>query len=381
MEKVNKERILEMYAQIQEDVTELINARGLKVDEEFGVNESDLEEEIWRIVYRGSDFEPSGLYTVSQKIKTGEEFTKDDEFSLNRVLLNIEIFKTRYIEMKKEADKVGIDELISKKIAELTDVCYKMLEYKNRKIDENWSFDHLLENTCMHFIDFRYSFENVIFSYKYHHIKDTYYEGDIPADKIDMLCFMDDLISELIDPEYGYKYVNKSQYELPIDDSSELKALVEKTDEKILECFKKMLEYVSASRKSNDIFDSQVEVKRNYPWFKYYVENAFNSNYGTSYVEEYLEKIALLEKIENFEETSKEDVDFKAWQEAIEKRKKMQEEKGSKEIPKEEDPYFIEMNEFYELHQILFGFDEEDLLSDYDEDFEEILEELDDEEE
>lgn len=282
----------------------------------------------------GIDYEDDPLY------HTPEEVLESCIREYNRIISEL----NRYEKIEEEIKEKGYEKIKDEKIQKLIALFKKMMEYKNKKYDENWTFEKWIEeiNMCYHY--YNDSLMETLNQVKYGSIDrevEADYEEVIATDEVENIMCLEDLYYELNYPDGDYKHFANFYREFELKEGQTYEDLYNLEKEKFVKLFKEMLDFVNVKYDTDDFYKLRSLVKEAYP---YYYEifktwNVSSSMPKTTYIKElnYMEDI-----YNNFSKT------YKNHEENMKKYKKEWE-----EIEKNSELYeeFKELEELYSTNK------------------------------
>ena len=282
----------------------------------------------------GIDYEDDPLY------HTPEEVLESSVREYNRIISEL----NRYEKIEEEIKEKGYEKIKDEKIQKLIALFKKMMEYKNKKYDENWTFEKWIEeiNMCYHY--YNDSLMETLNQVKYGSIDrevEADYEEVIATDEVENIMCLEDLYYELNYPDGDYKHFANFYREFELKEGQTYEDLYNLEKEKFVKLFKEMLDFVNVKYDTDDFYKLRSLVKEAYP---YYYEifktwNVSSSMPKTTYIKElnYMEDI-----YNNFSKT------YKNYEENMKKYKKEWE-----EIEKNSELYeeFKELEELYSTNK------------------------------
>ena len=282
----------------------------------------------------GMDYEDDPLYhtTVEVLESCGREY--------NRIISEL----NQYEKIEEEIKEKGYEKIKDEKIQKLIALFKKMMEYKNKKYDENWTFEKWIEeiNMCYHY--YNDSLMETLNQVKYGSIDrevEADYEEVIATDEVENIMCLEDLYYELNYPDGDYKHFANFYREFELKEGQTYEDLYNLEKAKFVKLFKEMLDFVNVKYYTDDFYKLRSLVKEAYP---YYYEifktwNVSSSMPKTTYIKElnYMEDI-----YNNFSKT------YKNHEENMKKYKKEWE-----EIEKNSELYeeFKELEELYSTNK------------------------------
>ena len=282
----------------------------------------------------GIDYEDDPLY------HTPEEVLESCVREYNRIISEL----NRYEKIEEEIKEKGYEKIKDEKIQKLIALFKKMMEYKNKKYDENWTIEKWIEeiNMCYHY--YNDSLMETLNQVKYGSIDrevEADYEEVIATDEVENIMCLEDLYYELNYPDGDYKHFANFYREFELKEGQTYEDLYNLEKEKFVKLFKEMLDFVNVKYDTDDFYKLRSLVKEAYP---YYYEifktwNVSSSMPKTTYIKElnYMEDI-----YNNFSKT------YKNHEENMKKYKKEWE-----EIEKNSELYeeFKELEELYSTNK------------------------------
>lgn len=282
----------------------------------------------------GIDYEDDPLY------HTPEEVLESCVREYNRIISEL----NQYEKIEEEIKEKGYEKIKDEKIQKLIALFKKMMEYKNKKYDENWTFEKWIEeiNMCYHY--YNDSLMETLNQVKYGSIDrevEADYEEVIATDEVENIMCLEDLYYELNYPDGDYKHFANFYREFELKEGQTYEDLYNLEKEKFVKLFKEMLDFVNVKYDTDDFYKLRSLVKEAYP---YYYEifktwNVSSSMPKTTYIKElnYMEDI-----YNNFSKT------YKNHEENMKKYKKEWE-----EIEKNSELYeeFKELEELYSTNK------------------------------
>lgn len=300
------------------------------------------------------------------------EAIKNAEYLLSDLKRDYELYKNK----KEEVDKLGY-EVVEKEIKDkLYNIFVDMLKLKNKSIDMSKTFGEQMEKASMHYAYFNYVFRDAEYSQEYNVIKDHFNEENRYVDSIEKLIILDRLYNELIDEEEGYKNKVNENIPLPIEEITELKDLVTKTQVELTKIYNEMLEYCGSEERLEDLYNVWSVIGKNYPWEEDLAEHVHfvcYADYSRTYMDTYEFLIGVIESLKDYKKYIVKYISLEEFEALVAKRKEWMKEKNGK------DPYMEKMREIRKNDKYLNDFDWEDSSS-FEDLGEEDLDWLDDEE-
>lgn len=282
----------------------------------------------------GIDYEDDPLY------HTPEEVLESCVREYNRIISEL----NQYEKIEEEIKEKGYEKIKDEKIQKLIALFKKMMEYKNKKYDENWTFEKWIEeiNMCYHY--YNDSLMETLNQVKYGSIDrevEADYEEVIATDEVENIMCLEDLYYELNYPDGDYKHFANFYREFELKEGQTYEDLYNLEKAKFVKLFKEMLDFVNVKYYTDDFYKLRSLVKEAYP---YYYEifktwNVSSSMPKTTYIKElnYMEDI-----YNNFSKT------YKNHEENMKKYKK-----EWAEIEKNSELYeeFKELEELYSTNK------------------------------
>lgn len=282
----------------------------------------------------GIDYEDDPLY------HTPEEVLESCVREYNRIISEL----NRYEKIEEEIKEKGYEKIKDEKIQKLIALFKKMMEYKNKKYDENWTFEKWIEeiNMCYHY--YNDSLMETLNQVKYGSIDreaEADYEEVIATDEVENIMCLEDLYYELNYPDGDYKHFANFYREFELKEGQTYEDLYNLEKEKFVKLFKEMLDFVNVKYDTDDFYKLRSLVKEAYP---YYYEIFKTWNVSTSMPKTtYIKELNYMEDIyNNFSKT------YKNHEENMKKYKKEWE-----EIEKNSELYeeFKELEELYSTNK------------------------------
>lgn len=178
---------------------------------------------------------------------------------------------------EKEIKQKGFEVLKKEKIDKLVNIFKEMLEYKNKKYDNNWSFSEWLEAVDFSYYYYDYTLKETLYIVEYRKLPSDVYE-DEPTEisDADVIIALDELYQVLTNPEEDYKKYANYYKELELKDGETYSDLYDKELEKFKNLFKEMLDFLNVKYENDDFFLLSVLICEHYPYYTDIIINLRN---------------------------------------------------------------------------------------------------------
>lgn len=183
-----------------------------------------------------------------------------------------------YLKEEKKIKEKGYENLLKIEKEKLTQLFHEMLEFKNKKYDENWDFLTLLEYTSRYYNAYSFEFDEVYLGLKYHIVKDIYGEENITIGKVENIQNIRYLYQELSDKNYGYRYRANDYIDFDLQDGETYQDLIKEKKKEYEKLFKEMLDFVKISYEGLEFYQIRNLVCEAYPWYEDMIHHALEHN-------------------------------------------------------------------------------------------------------
>ena len=209
-----------------------------------------------------------------QKIKTSIEL-------YNKSLLRLE----EYEKEKEKIDENGYKKLKEEEIDKIILLFKEMMQYKNKKYDDNWDFNSWLDAISEKYNYFHSEIVDIYDIYYYGHV-DRYMDGEevIDVDKVEEILFYEQFYYFL---ETDYKEHAYDFIDIELKEGQTYKDVYGEEKEKLAKLFKEMLDFINV-KYDNKTFESlRIRVCKEYPWYEEKINFLYSlmGMIGTTYIE------------------------------------------------------------------------------------------------
>lgn len=245
--------------------------------EEIGINFEeifdDFEEENEKIEEVDSNY-----YIRSLKDKTVDCIRR-----YNSIIFEL----NKYNELENEINEKGYEEVLNSKKEKITNLFKEMLDYKNKKYDENISFRDLADKISQYYNNYHELICDLISAVLWKYVSYDMEEDPIDLNEIEVLMTIDDIYNILIDDVCGYKTEADTYRDFELEDGETFKDLFYKEKEKFKKLFKEMLEYRNIKYKKEDSFDIlKMRVMDAYPYYFVILFRLISPDPKVTYIQE-----------------------------------------------------------------------------------------------
>ncbi len=197
--------------------------------------------------------------------------TKEEKIEMYIQGYNLIIYELgEYEFIKNEVQKNGYEKLKNEKIKKLISVFKEMLDYKHKSYDNKWSFEEWIEVIDKYYHFYHDTLENTLTQIQSNTLcRSIYmdYQVYIQTDDVENLIALDDLYCEL-DPETGdYKNVADFYEDIELEEGQTYKDLYDEKEEKFIELFKEMLDYVNVKHEEDSFGALKALIREHFPYY------------------------------------------------------------------------------------------------------------------
>lgn len=262
-----------------------------------------------------------------QKIKTSIRL-------YNESLIRLEEYET----IKHKINENGYENLKKEEIDKIIVLFKEMMQYKNKKYNDNWNFNNWLDAISENYNYFHSEIDDIYDIYYCGHV-DRYMDGEevIDVDEVEEILFYDQIFYFL---ESDYKEHAYDFIEIELKEGQTYKDVYNDEKEKLAKLFKEMLDYIDAKYEKETFESLKLRVCEEYPWYEERLHFLYSSM-GMIWTT-YIELIDNMEKLYSYLEK-----DYKN----IEENKKNYEEKKEEErntLDEEDGVIFDDEELFYD---------------------------------
>lgn len=187
----------------------------------------------------------------------------------NLILYELE----EYEKIKKEILEKGYESLKNEKIQKLISVFKEMLDYKHKSYNDQWSFKEWIEAIDRYYHFYHENLEDTLSQIQSNTLcRSIYmdYQVYIKTDEAENIIALDDLYY-ILDPETGeYKNFADFYEDIELKEGQTYKDLYNEKEEKFIELFKKMLDYINIPHADNSFENLKSLIRQHFP---YYTDN------------------------------------------------------------------------------------------------------------
>ncbi len=229
----------------------------------------------------------------------------------------------KYYKIKSDIKDKGYENILESKKELLKDLFFKMLEYKNKKVDRNESFVNIcikVANLYGAYSDELYNIQNVIEN----HVLVFDIENDgIFLNDVEVIYYLDYVYYILTYEGDGYKENANMYREVELENGQTLEDLYNIEVKKFVKLFKEILDFLNVKydKSENNMEKLKSLVIRNYPYYESCLINLVSHNPNVTYIKQldYMENIYdnikntyknYDENMKNYEKTNNEDIEF-----------------------------------------------------------------------
>lgn len=178
---------------------------------------------------------------------------------------------------KKEIKQKGFEALKKEKIDKLINIFKEMLEYKNKKYDNNWSFSEWLKAVDFSYYYYDYILQETLYKVEYRKLPSDVYEDEpTEIDDVDVIIALDELYQILTNPEKDYKKYANYYKEIELKEGETYSDLYDKELENFKNLFKEMLDFLNVKYEKDDFFSLSVLICEHYPYYTDIIINLRN---------------------------------------------------------------------------------------------------------
>ena len=180
----------------------------------------------------------------------------------NKSLLRLE----EYEKEKEKIDENGYKKLKEEEIDKIILLFKEMMQYKNKKYDDNWDFNSWLDAISENYNYFHSEIVDIYDIYYYGHV-DRYMDGEevIDVDKVEEILFYEQFYYFL---ETDYKEHAYDFIDIELKEGQTYKDVYGEEKEKLAKLFKEMLDFINV-KYDNKTFESlRIRVCKEYPWYE-----------------------------------------------------------------------------------------------------------------
>ena len=193
----------------------------------------------------------------------------------------------KYNELENEINKKGYEELLNSKKEKITNLFKEMLDYKNKKYDDNISFRDLADKISQYYNNYHELIYDLISAVLWQTVSYDVEEDSIDLNEIEVLMTIDDIYNILIDDVCGYKTEADTYRDFELEEGETFKDLFYREKEKFKNLFKEMLEYRNIKYTDQDSFDIlKMKVMDNYPYYYVMLFHLISPNPNVTYIQE-----------------------------------------------------------------------------------------------
>ena len=253
--------LLEWYTEdIYED--ELL---ALNVESEFGIEIPD---------------EPPRLVPIETK----EEKIRTMIRQYNWLVSDLEEYNLIANEIKEH----GYEKLIKQKKEKLLQIFKEMLDYKNKKYDNNWTLREFADKISQYYNYYSDSLPNAISAVNMGFVEFDIEENVMRIDEIESLIIVNDFIEELTCEGDDYKRYANYYRDFELEEGQEFRDLYNQELEKFKKLFKDMLDFRNIEYdKNEDRFDILKDlVMKYYPYYYGMLFHLISPRPNVTYIQE-----------------------------------------------------------------------------------------------
>lgn len=280
LKELNKKDFQSIYNFIFEKtlelISEIIRVRNIEISIPKNKEEVDLDY-IKYVLERNTVFFNTTLDLIDSLLlwesKTGylNNKTQEEKINIYIDLFNYAIDELNYYKkIEKSIKDTGYDKVKEACIDTLISLFQKMCDYKNLSYNDNWNFQEWLD-----YIDIHYHFYHeeildthlMVFSnFKYLKFTD---DVEIEVNEVEKIIQLKKLVLILTEEENDYKKYANYYREYKLKEGETYKDIQEKIEEKFIDLFKEMLNYVGAEydKDKNNFEYLQTLVEEQYPFY------------------------------------------------------------------------------------------------------------------
>lgn len=177
---------------------------------------------------------------------------------------------TNYEKVEEDIQENGYKKLEKEKTEKLINLFKEMLQYKNKKYDENWSFEEWIENIDTHYHFYHESLIETLYKIKKGLIlldTDKYYYDSIKVDQVEKIISLTDLYENLNDKDDGYKNYAYFYREFELKEGQTYSDLYKLEQEKYVKLFQDMLDFINVKYDTDYFDDLSVLIREHYPYY------------------------------------------------------------------------------------------------------------------
>lgn len=212
-----------------------------------------------------------------------EQKVKDCIYKYNGIIYELEQYK----KLEKEISEKGYDKLIKEREERLINLFKEMLDYKNKKYDEDISFRDLLDKISQYYNGYNVYLDDLYAAINMGSVSFDIEEDSIPINEVESLMIIDDFCDVAIDEDWGYKTEADRFRDFELEEGETFKDLYDKEIEKFKNLFKEMLEHRNIEYTDEDKFDDlKWKVMEAYPYYYVMLYHLISPNPNVTYIQE-----------------------------------------------------------------------------------------------
>ena len=276
----------------------IIDIKGIK-HEEPGFLKDDIELELYSIsqdIYYGSIwFESYRILSDKVRIQYVNDILEEKAKYIVKLYNNLIDEIDEYKQQKERIEEEGFEKLDKELKNGLKEIFCKMLDYKNRKYNKDFSLPQLIEELELCYSDYKWIFDDTYMMltskmvYRNTEIDDFW---TIHADNVEYISNLEFTFKYFSKNEDSYKNYTQYYEDITLKEGQTLKDLYDEEREKLRNLFIEMLEFINI-KIPDDRHSSNLEmlVKKYYP---FYNNNFITINGTCNY--SYIDSIHVLKK-------------------------------------------------------------------------------------
>lgn len=177
----------------------------------------------------------------------------------------------QYENIERKIKQQGYEKLEKEKIEQLIQLFKEMLEYKNKKYSNNWSFKEWIDNVNTYYHYFNDSLINTINAvqlgqtWREHETDEEIYP--IKINQVEKILLITKLYKKLKNEDSGYKKYADWYIDFDLEEGQTYEDLYELEKKKYVELFKEMLDFLNVSYEGDDFDKLKSLVMEKYPYY------------------------------------------------------------------------------------------------------------------
>lgn len=257
---------------------EIINKKHIKI-EKCVSKEDEIDEIIYVFEVKSATFKE--LSDLMKEILACEKIYKEKNKKIEEkeIRILIELYNMvvdelkQYEEIEKQIKQQGYERLEKEKIEQLIQLFKEMLEYKNKKYRNDWSFKEWIDNVNTYYHYFNDSLINTINALQFGSIWEECRIDEemylVQINQVEKIMLITELYKKLKCEEDGYKEYADWYIDFDLEEGQTYEDLYRLEKKKYVELFKEMLDFLNVSYEGEGFDELECLVIEKYPYYFY----------------------------------------------------------------------------------------------------------------